>query len=287
MSDLLHDLEATVTADVTLALAEDVGAGDLTASLIPAAARGTANVITRQDAVLCGTEWFKRCYTELDPDCEIFWHAQDGAVIAAGQPICEISGNARSMLTAERCSLNFLQTLSAVANQTQRFVKAVAGTNAKIFDTRKTIPGLRRALKYAVRMGGGHNHRIGLFDGILIKENHIMSAGGIRPALEAAYALVKHSAPRNTMIEVEVENLAQLREALDCKATLILLDNFNLEDMRIARSMAGPRIELEASGGINLQTVRSVAATGVDRISVGSLTKDIQAIDLSMRFRMH
>ena len=287
MSDLLHDLEATVTADVTLALAEDVGAGDLTASLIPAAARGTANVITRQDAVLCGTEWFKRCYTELDPDCEIFWHAEDGAVIAAGQPICEISGNARSMLTAERCSLNFLQTLSAVANQTQRFVKAVAGTNAKIFDTRKTIPGLRRALKYAVRMGGGHNHRIGLFDGILIKENHIMSAGGIRPALEAAYALVKHSAPRNTMIEVEVENLAQLREALDCKATLILLDNFNLEDMRIARSMAGPRIELEASGGINLQTVRSVAATGVDRISVGSLTKDIQAIDLSMRFRMH
>lgn len=287
MSDLLHDLEATVTADVTLALAEDVGAGDLTASLIPAAARGTANVITRQDAVLCGTEWFNRCYTELDPDCEIFWHAEDGAVIAAGQPICEISGNARSMLTAERCSLNFLQTLSAVANQTQRFVKAVAGTNAKIFDTRKTIPGLRRALKYAVRMGGGHNHRIGLFDGILIKENHIMSAGGIRPALEAAYALVKHSAPLNTMIEVEVENLAQLREALDCKATLILLDNFNLEDMRTARSMAGPRIELEASGGINLQTVRSVAATGVDRISVGSLTKDIQAIDLSMRFRMH
>ena len=287
MSDLLHDLEAIVTADVTLALAEDVGAGDLTASLIPAAARGTANVITRQDAVLCGTEWFNRCYTELDPDCEIFWHAEDGAVIAAGQPICEISGNARSMLTAERCSLNFLQTLSAVANQTQRFVKAVAGTNAKIFDTRKTIPGLRRALKYAVRMGGGHNHRIGLFDGILIKENHIMSAGGIRPALEAAYALVKHSAPLNTMIEVEVENLAQLREALDCKATLILLDNFNLEDMRTARSMAGPRIELEASGGINLQTVRSVAATGVDRISVGSLTKDIQAIDLSMRFRMH
>ena len=287
MSDFLHDLEATITADVTRALAEDVGDGDLTATLIPAGAHGTANVITRQDAVLCGSEWFNRCYTELDPDCEIFWHAEDGAAIAAGQPVCEISGNARSMLTAERCSLNFLQTLSAVATQTQRYVKAVAGTSAKILDTRKTIPGLRRALKYAVRMGGGHNHRIGLFDGILIKENHIMSAGGIRPALEAAYALVKHSAPRNTMIEVEVENLGQLREALDCNATLILLDNFNLEDMRTARSMAGTRTELEASGGVNLQTVRSVAATGVDRISVGSLTKDIQAIDLSMRFRMH
>ena len=287
MSDFFHDIEATVTADVTRALAEDVGTGDITASLIPATARGTASVITRQDAVLCGTEWFDRCYTELDPDCEIFWHAADGATLAAGQPVCEISGNARTMLTAERASLNFLQTLSAVATQTQRYVNAVVGTQAKILDTRKTIPGLRMALKYAVRMGGGHNHRIGLFDGILIKENHIMSAGGIRPALEAAYALVKHAAPRETMIEVEVENLQQLREALDCKARLILLDNFNLEDMRAARSMAGTRTELEASGGINLQTVRLVAATGVDRISVGSLTKDIQAIDLSMRFRLH
>ena len=287
MSDFFHDIEATVTADVTRALAEDVGTGDITASLIPATARGTASVITRQDAVLCGTEWFDRCYTELDPDCEIFWHAADGATLAAGQPVCEISGNARTMLTAERASLNFLQTLSAVATQTQRYVNAVVGTQAKILDTRKTIPGLRMALKYAVRMGGGHNHRIGLFDGILIKENHIMSAGGIRPALEAAYALVKHAAPRETMIEVEVENLQQLREALDCKAPLILLDNFNLEDMRTARSMAGTRTELEASGGINLQTVRLVAATGVDRISVGSLTKDIQAIDLSMRFKLH
>ena len=287
MSDSIHDIEATVTADVTRALAEDVGSGDLTASLIPAAARGTASVITRQDAVLCGSEWFDRCYTELDPDCEIFWHARDGDALVAGQPICEISGSARTMLTAERSSLNFLATLSGVATQTQRYVKAVAGTNARILDTRKTIPGLRMALKYAVRTGGGHNHRIGLFDGILIKENHIMSAGGIRPALEAAFALIKHAAPRDTMIEVEVENLAQLREALDCKAILILLDNFTLEDMRTARAMAGTRTELEASGGISLQTVRMVAATGVDRISVGSLTKDIQAVDLSMRFRLH
>ncbi|HEX9391747.1 MAG TPA: carboxylating nicotinate-nucleotide diphosphorylase [Usitatibacteraceae bacterium] len=287
MSDFIHDIEATITADVTRALAEDIGAGDLTASLIPEDARGAASVITRQDAVLCGAEWFDRCYTEIDPDCEIFWHARDGAALTAGQPICEISGKARTLLTAERSSLNFLATLSGVATQTRRYVQAVAGTNARIFDTRKTIPGLRMALKYAVRTGGGHNHRIGLFDGILIKENHIMSAGGIRPALEAAYALVKHAAPRDTMIEVEVETLEQLREALDCKAKLILLDNFKLEDMRAARELAGRRAELEASGGINLQTVRLVAATGVDRISVGSLTKDIQAVDLSMRFRMH
>ncbi len=287
MSDFIHDIEATITADVTRALAEDIGAGDLTASLIPEDARGAASVITRQDAVLCGAEWFDRCYTEIDPDCEIFWHARDGAALTAGQPICEISGKARTLLTAERSSLNFLGTLSGVATQTRRYVQAVAGTNARILDTRKTIPGLRMALKYAVRTGGGHNHRIGLFDGILIKENHIMSAGGIRPALEAAYALVKHAAPRDTMIEVEVETLEQLREALDCKAKLILLDNFKLEDMRAARELAGRRAELEASGGINLQTVRLVAATGVDRISVGGLTKDIQAVDLSMRFRMH
>jgi nicotinate-nucleotide pyrophosphorylase (carboxylating) len=287
MSDFLHDLEATITDDVTRALAEDIGSGDLTASLIPATAHGSASVITRQDAVLCGSEWFDRCYTELDPDCEVFWHARDGDTLIAGQPICEISGNARTMLSAERASLNFLATLSGVATQTQRYVKAVVGSPAKILDTRKTIPGLRMALKYAVRTGGGHNHRIGLFDGILIKENHILSAGGIRPALAAAHALVKHAAPRDTLIEIEVENLDQLREALDCKAGMILLDNFELEDLRTARSMAGTHTLLEASGGINLQTVRIVASTGVDRISVGSLTKDIQAVDLSMRFRLH
>ena len=169
MSDPFHDIEETITSDVTRSLNEDVRTGDLTASLIPITSRGVAGVITREDGIVCGTEWFERCYTELDPDCDIFWHVADGDTISAGQQLCEISGNARALLTAERSSLNFLQTLSAVATKTSRFVKAVAGTRAKILDTRKTIPGLRRALKYAVRAGGGQNHRIGLFDGILIK----------------------------------------------------------------------------------------------------------------------
>lgn len=286
MTDFAHELEAIITRDVTHALQEDVGAGDLTASLIPAATNGTASVITREDGILAGQHWFNRTFTELDPDGEIYWHANDGDHITAGQPLCEISGNARAMLTAERTALNFLQTLSAVATKTAAYVKLVQGTNAKILDTRKTLPGLRLALKYAVRMGGGHNHRIGLFDGILIKENHIMAAGGIKPAMRAAQSLIRHQSTK-TMIEVEVETMQQLSEALDCGATLILLDNFNLSSLRDAVKHNQGRAELEASGGINIETVRTIAETGVDRISVGALTKDIKALDLSMRFKIH
>ncbi len=287
MSDLLHDLEATITQDVTSALAEDVGSGDLTAGLIAASAAGKASVMTRVDGILAGQEWFTRTFTELDPDCEVFWHVEDGKRVVAGQPICEIAGNARAMLTAERSALNFLQTLSAVATKTRQYVDLVAGTKAKILDTRKTLPGLRRALKYAVQAGGGHNHRIGLFDGILIKENHIIAAGGIKPALDKAFELVKHQVAANTMIQIEVESKAQLSDAIECGAKLILLDNFGLEDMRDAVKFTAGRAELEASGGVNLGSVRAIAETGVDRISIGTLTKDIHALDLSMRFKLH
>ncbi len=291
MSDKKHDLETNITEDVSRALAEDVGAGDLTALLIPAGARGHARVVAREEAVIAGIEWFQRCFDELDPECELFWHIEDGKNIAAGVQICEIAGNARAMLTAERAALNFLQTLSAVATKTRMYVEEIEGTKARIFDTRKTLPGLRRAQKYAVRVGGGHNHRIGLFDGILIKENHIVAAGDIRSALQAAFALVQHQAPRDTMIEIEVETLEQLREALDCGAALILLDNMSPAQMRDAvKIVAAHRrdgVELEASGGITLQSVREIAETGVDRISVGALTKDVRSLDLSMRFSMH
>jgi len=286
-SHLRHDIEAAVTRDVTVALAEDVGSGDLTAMLIPATKRGVAGVMTRVDGILAGQEWFTRTFTELDPDCEIFWHVGDGDALTAGQPLCEISGNARAMLTAERTALNFLQMLSAVATKTAHYVAAVEGTGAKILDTRKTMPGLRTALKYAVTVGGGVNHRIGLFDGILIKENHIAAAGGIAPALRAAYELVKHQAAADTMIEIEVETVGQLEAALSCGARLILLDNFSIETMREAVELTGRRAELEASGGINMHTVRAIAETGVDRISIGTLTKDITALDLSMRFKLH
>jgi nicotinate-nucleotide pyrophosphorylase (carboxylating) len=290
MSDPFHDLEEIITTDVTRALQEDVRHGDLTASLIPAHARGVAGVITRQDCVVAGTEWFERCYTELDPDCEVFWHFKDGDSAPAKIQLCEIQGNARTLLTAERASLNFLQLLSGVATKTRRFVDAVSGTRAKIYDTRKTLPGLRMAEKYAVRAGGGVNHRIGLFDGILIKENHILAAGGVAPALKAAFDLVKHGASAGNMVEIEVETLGQLKTALDCGCRLVLLDNFALDEVREAVNIAakyGGGAELEASGGVTLETVRAIAQTGVHRISVGSLTKDIEAVDLSLRFAAH
>lgn len=282
MPDALHTIEETVTRDVTRALEEDIGTGDLTARLIPANRTATARLMTRQDGVLCGTEWFNRTFEELDPDVEIFWHHGDGDEVVAGSSLCEIEGMARSMLTAERTGINFVQLLSGVATHTRRFVNAVKGTRARIVDTRKTLPGLRMAEKYAVRVGGGTNHRIGLFDGILIKENHIMAAGSIRAAVEQA----SHDADNSdgVFVQVEVESLDQLREALDAGATLILLDNFDVPKMREAVKIAGDRAELEASGGISLQTVREIAETGVQRISVGSLTKDVRAMDLSMRF---
>lgn len=283
MPDAFHLLEETVTDDVTRALREDVGTGDLTARLIPEARGATARLMTRQDGVLCGTEWFNRTFDELDPEVEIFWHHKDGDEVAAGTSLCEVEGHARAMLTAERTALNFVQLLSGVATKARQYVKAVAGTRARIVDTRKTIPGLRIAQKYAVRTGGAGNHRIGLYDGILIKENHIMAAGSLARAVQQAL----HDVPEGTMLQVEVETIEQLREALAAGAPLILLDNFDLDGMREAVRVAGDRAELEASGGITLDNVRRIAETGVHRISVGSLTKDVKALDLSMRFTHH
>jgi nicotinate-nucleotide pyrophosphorylase (carboxylating) len=269
-----------IRANVYTALSEDMGSGDLTAQLVPEKTLGHAIVITRQNAVLCGKSWFEMCFKVLDPNCAITWFVKDGSKIAPNEKLCELRGDARAMLTAERAALNFLQTLSATATLTRTFVEAIKGTHAKILDTRKTIPSLRLAQKYAVRIGGGHNQRIGLFDGILIKENHITAAGSISEALKQAYLL----APEDATVQIEVENMAQLSEALDAGAKLILLDNFDLDGMRDAVKFTARRAELEASGGISLEKVRSVAQTGVDRISIGALTKNISAIDLSMRF---
>jgi len=272
---LVHDIHLNVSA----ALNEDLGSGDLTAQLIPHTQAITAGIITRQQAVLCGSLWFEECFRSLDPNCEIRWVAQEGDTIHPNQQLCEVQGSARALLTAERSALNFLQTLSGTATLTRRYVEAVAGTQAKIMDTRKTLPGLRMAQKYAVRVGGGHNQRVGLFDGVLIKENHITAAGGIAAVMELAFRVT----PPHIPIQIEVENLVQLDEALLAGARLILLDNFSLVDMRVAVTHAARRAELEASGGITLDNVRLVAETGVDRISIGALTKDVSAVDLSMR----
>ena len=283
MPDSLHTLEEAITTDVRRALAEDVGTGDLTAALLPEGKVVQARLLTRQDAVLCGTEWFNRAVEALDPEAEVFWHHADGDEVVAGTSLCEMQADARALLTAERTAINFVQLLSAVATRTRTFVKLVQGTRAKILDTRKTLPGLRLAQKYAVRAGGGMNHRIGLYDGILLKENHIASAGGVAAAVRAAL----HAATPGTMVQVEVEDLAQLREALDAGAKLILLDNFTLPRMREAVALAGERAELEAWGGVEFATVREIAETGVHRISVGSLTKDVKAVDLSLRVLHH
>lgn len=274
------ELASAIRSNVASALAEDMGIGDLTAQLVAEDTPGRATVITRQHAVLCGSPWFNACFKTLDPNCHITWFVRDGHKVAPNEKLCEIHGDARAMLTAERTALNFLQTLSATATLTHDFVKATQGTRAKIMDTRKTVPCLRMAQKYAVRVGGGHNQRAGLFDGILIKENHIMAAGGIREALKQAFQLV----PEDATVQIEVEDMDELSEALDAGAKLILLDNFDLEGMRDAVQFTARRAELEASGGVNLKTVHAIAETGVDRISIGALTKDINAIDLSMRF---
>ena len=277
------NLASAILENVKAALKEDLGRGDLTAKLIPANARAKATVITREAAVLCGTAWFEACFRKLDPKVKIRWTAHDGDDIQAGQTLCEINGKARAMLTTERPALNFLQMLSATATLTRRYTAAVKGFHATIMDTRKTLPGLRIAQKYAVKVGGGKNQRIGLFDGILIKDNHILAAGGIVQALQQAKKLAK----RGVSIQIEVENLQELKEALSAGAKLILLDNFNLEQLREAVRITAGRAQLEASGGINLDDVRAIAETGVDRISIGSLTKDVKAIDLSMRFQVN
>ena len=273
----LHALH--IQNNVGNSLTEDIGSGDLTAQLLPADLAARAQVITRQSGILCGTEWFDLCFQALDPDCKISWHAKDGDAIRPGQTLCVIEGLARTLLTCERSALNLLQTLSGTATITRRYVDAVAGLNVRIMDTRKTLPGLRHAQKYAVLTGGGHNQRAGLYDGILIKENHIAAAGGIGAVLEAAFRL----APPDVSVQIEVENIMQLDEALDAGAKLILLDNFDLDALRFAVEHTAGRAELEASGGITLEGLRQVAETGVDRISIGALTKDVEALDLSMR----
>ena len=270
---------AVIQADVARALAEDVGSGDLTADLLSAEGQGKASVIVREAAVLCGQAWFDEVYRQVDPRVRVEWLAADGDAVEAGQTLCRLQGPVRALFTGERSALNFLQLLSGTATTARRYVEAVAGTKARILDTRKTIPGLRLAQKYAVRCGGASNHRLGLYDAILIKENHIYAAGSIRNALEAARRL--HP---NVPTEIEVENLEQLEEALAAGARQILLDNFDLAELRQAVAITNSRATLEASGNIGLDNLRQVAETGVDFISIGSLTKHVRAIDLSMRF---
>lgn len=277
-STAFHNL---VTTQVQAALDEDIGSGDLTALLVPQQQMVSATIVARESAVICGKDWVNACFKLIDSNVHLEWLVNEGDRVQPGQLLCKISGLARSLLSAERCALNFLQTLSATATETRKYVDAIAGTHAQILDTRKTIPQLRLAQKYAVTVGGGHNQRLALYDGILIKENHIAAAGSISKVMQQAFAL-------NTgkSIQIEVENLNQLQQALQAGATSILLDNFSNDLLREAvniNNQAGKKAILEASGGITLDNVRAVALTGVDRISIGSLTKNIQAIDLSMR----
>ncbi|RNF29081.1 nicotinate-nucleotide pyrophosphorylase [Massilia aurea] len=271
-------LQAAFEQNILAALLEDVGTGDLTGKLVPDDTVVTARVIVREAAVLCGAPWFEGLMLAVDQDIEIDWHYAEGELMAADSAVCTIRANPRSLLTAERGALNFMQLLSGVATATRRYVDVIAGTNAAILDTRKTLPGLRLAQKYAVRVGGGKNQRMALYDGILIKENHIAAAGGVTAALQAATAL-NSGAP----VQIEVETIAQLQEALDGGVKSVLLDNFDLARMREAVQLNAGRALLEASGGINLETVRAIAETGVDRISIGSLTKDVRATDYSLR----
>jgi nicotinate-nucleotide pyrophosphorylase (carboxylating) len=273
--------DALVTTQVKAALDEDIGSGDLTALLVPEEQMVSATIIARESAIICRQDWVNACFKLIDNNVQLEWLVNEGDRVQPDQLLCKINGLARPLLSAERCALNFLQTLSATATETRKYVDAIAGTNAQILDTRKTIPHLRLAQKYAVTVGGGHNQRLALYDGILIKENHIAAAGSISKVMQLAFAL-------NTgkSIQIEVENLAQLKLALEAGASSILLDNFSNDLLREAvniNNQSGKKAVLEASGGITLGNVREVALTGVDRISIGSLTKNIQAIDLSMR----
>jgi len=270
-----------LASQVEAALREDIGSGDVTAALVPAAQRVRGGVITRESAVLAGRPWVDATFRHLDPQVQLSWHANDGEPISANQVVFDIAGSARPVLTGERTALNFLQLLSATATVTRRFVDAVSGTGCTILDTRKTLPGLRSAQKYAVRCGGGHNHRLGLYDRILIKENHIAAAGSLAGAIRAA----RSHAPGMT-VEVEVESLAELEEALASAPDIVLLDDFTQADLRSAVALkhtGGRQVKLEASGSVSLESVRAIAETGVDFISIGSLTKHVRAIDLSMR----
>lgn len=265
---------------VALALAEDIGSGDLTAALIPEQTQAEATVISRESAVLCGIAWFDAVFRQIDPRVSIDWQVADGDRIEPNQLLCTLHGPARALLSGERTALNFLQMLSSTATLARRFADTVAGTGATILDTRKTLPGLRLAQKYAVQCGGCRNHRIGLFDAVLIKENHIMAAGSITNAI----VMSRRLHPR-VKVEVEVENLAQLQEALAARPDIVMLDNFNLANLAEAVRLTARQLKLEASGNVNFDTVRAIAETGVDYISIGGLTKDVRAVDLSMRFK--
>jgi nicotinate-nucleotide pyrophosphorylase (carboxylating) len=277
-------LPPDLSDQVARALEEDVGSGDLTAALVPAERKGRATVITREQAVICGQPWVDEVFRQIDPSVRVEWQVAEGASVAPDQLLCRLDGPARALLTGERSALNFLQTLSGTATLTRRYVDLLAGLPCRVLDTRKTVPGLRRAQKYAVRCAGASNHRMGLYDGILVKENHIMAAGSIAAAVAAARA-----AGAKVPVEVEVETLDELRQALDAGADMALLDEFSLDDLRaaVALNRSHPRgpMKLEASGNVTFETIRPIAETGVDFISVGSLTKHVRAVDLSMRFQ--
>jgi nicotinate-nucleotide pyrophosphorylase (carboxylating) len=278
---LLEQLTADIQASVRIALAEDVGSGDITAQLIPAEQSASARVITRESAVISGVAWVNEVFRQVDSSVQVRWLVADGQRVQANDVLFELQGSARALLTGERAALNFLQTLSAVATRCQYFADLVAGTTVKLLDTRKTLPGLRVAQKYAVTCGGCHNHRMGLYDAFLIKENHITACGSVAATVQAAHRI----APGKP-VEVEVENLDELREALAAGADIIMLDELSLEDMRSAVEINASQAKLEASGGVNEDTIRAIAETGVDYISLGTLTKDIKAIDLSMRLSL-
>ncbi|MEH6636403.1 MAG: carboxylating nicotinate-nucleotide diphosphorylase [Halioglobus sp.] len=276
--EIIQPNAAQILSNVRAALAEDIGSGDITAALIARDSQATARIITRDDGILCGRSWVDAVFAELDPHVSIQWQAADGDAINAGDSLFTLQGPARSLLTGERCALNFLQLLSGTATTCKRYADLVAGTSVKLLDTRKTIPGLRIAQKYAVTCGGCHNHRIGLFDAFLIKENHITACGGIGAAISAA----RHHAP-DKPVEVEVESMQELEQALAGACDRVMLDNFSLQQMLAAVDLAGGRVELEASGNVTEATLRPIAETGVDYISIGALTKDCKALDLSMR----
>jgi len=276
----LADLSAEIENNVRKALAEDVGSGDITAQLIPAERLAHAAVITREDAVISGTAWVDAVFRQLDSRVAVHWQVSDGEQVAADRVLFHLEGPARSLLSGERAALNFLQTLSGVSTRCRHYANLVEGTGVRLLDTRKTIPGLRLAQKYAVTCGGCHNHRIGLFDAFLIKENHIAACGGIAEAIEAAHRI----APGKP-VEIEVENLGELEQALSAGADVVMLDELSLEDMRTAVAVTAGRAKLEASGGIDDESLRAIAETGVDYISIGALTKHIRAIDLSMRLK--
>lgn len=278
-------LDTEIERNVAAALTEDVGPGGLTAQLVPATLVVRASVISREHAVLCGTRWFERSFKKLDPTITVSWNASDGDRIVPDQVLCEIEGPARALLTGERTALNFLQLLSGVATKARQYADIVIGTKAKVVDTRKTLPGLRLAQKYAVQCGGGANHRMGLYDAILIKENHILAAGSIAAALANAQVVADRTQGRCQFIQIEVETLDELQQALSAGAKMVLLDNMSLDQMREAVVTVAGRAVLEASGNVNLNTLRGIAETGVDRISIGALTKDVRALDLSMRFQ--